>query len=74
MPFSSGLRSTAAAAATRLWDISVQFAFADHVLDTDRREPRCGSELIAVAPQVLGSPVAMNRICLLTYSNTLEPT
>jgi TolB-like protein/Tfp pilus assembly protein PilF len=31
----------------------VQFLFADHVLDTDRRELRRGSEPIAVEPQVL---------------------
>ena len=32
---------------------SVQFIFADHMLDTDRRELRRGSEPIAVEPQVL---------------------
>jgi TolB-like protein/DNA-binding winged helix-turn-helix (wHTH) protein/Tfp pilus assembly protein PilF len=31
----------------------VQFAFADHVLDTDRRELRRGTEDISVEPQVL---------------------
>jgi TolB-like protein len=31
----------------------MQFLFADHVLDTDRRELRRGSELIDVEPQVL---------------------
>jgi DNA-binding winged helix-turn-helix (wHTH) protein len=31
----------------------VQFVFADHVLDTERRELRCGPELIALDPQVL---------------------
>jgi len=31
----------------------VQFLFADHVLDTERRELRRGAELIAVEPQVL---------------------
>jgi DNA-binding winged helix-turn-helix (wHTH) protein len=30
----------------------VQFVFADHVLYTDRREPRRDSELMAVEPQV----------------------
>ena len=30
----------------------MQFLFADHVLDVDRRELRCGSTLIAVEPQV----------------------
>ena len=30
----------------------MQFLFADHVLDTDRRELRRGSEAIAVEPQV----------------------
>jgi TolB-like protein len=30
----------------------MQFVFADHVLDTDRRELRCGSAQIAVEPQV----------------------
>jgi TolB-like protein/Tfp pilus assembly protein PilF len=32
---------------------SVQFLFADHVLDTDRRELHRGSEAISVEPQVL---------------------
>ena len=32
---------------------TVQFFFADHMLDTDRRELRRGSEPIAVEPQVL---------------------
>ena len=32
---------------------NVQFLFADHTLDTDRRELRRGSEAIAVEPQVL---------------------
>jgi TolB-like protein len=36
-----------------LQDTSVQFHFADHVLDTERRELRRGAELIAVEPQVL---------------------
>ena len=31
----------------------MQFFFADHMLDTDRRELRRGSEPIAVEPQVL---------------------
>jgi TolB-like protein len=31
----------------------VQFLFADYILDTGRRELRCGSESIAVEPQVL---------------------
>jgi len=30
----------------------VKFLFADHMLDTDRRELRCGSEAVAVEPQV----------------------
>ena len=30
----------------------MQFLFADHTLDTDRRELRCDSQLIAVEPQV----------------------
>jgi DNA-binding winged helix-turn-helix (wHTH) protein len=30
----------------------VQFLFGDHTLDTDRRELRCGSEPIAIEPQV----------------------
>jgi TolB-like protein/Tfp pilus assembly protein PilF len=34
-------------------DNSVQFLFADHVLDTDRRELHRGSEAISVEPQVL---------------------
>jgi TolB-like protein/cytochrome c-type biogenesis protein CcmH/NrfG len=34
------------------WGINVQFLFADHTLDTDRRELRRGSEPIAVEPQV----------------------
>ena len=34
-------------------DASVQFLFADYMLDTDRRELRRGAELIAVEPQVL---------------------
>jgi len=33
-------------------EIDLQFLFADHVLDVDRRELRCGSTLIAVEPQV----------------------
>src|SRR5262245_41893063 len=32
---------------------NVQFMFADHVLDTDRRELHRGSEAISVEPQVL---------------------
>jgi TolB-like protein len=31
----------------------VRFLFADYILDTDRRELRCGSDSIAVEPQVL---------------------
>jgi DNA-binding winged helix-turn-helix (wHTH) protein len=31
---------------------NVQFLFADHTLDTDRRELRRGSEPIAIEPQV----------------------
>ncbi len=31
----------------------MRFLFADYILDTDRRELRCGSESIAVEPQVL---------------------
>jgi TolB-like protein len=42
----------AAVAAIRFQDFSVQFHFADYVLDTDRGELRRGSELIAVEPQV----------------------
>jgi TolB-like protein len=34
------------------WDTDVQFLFADHTLDTDRRELRRGAEPIAVEPQV----------------------
>jgi TolB-like protein len=34
-------------------DTGVQFIFADHLLDTERRELRRGPELIAVEPQVL---------------------
>ena len=34
-------------------DTGVQFLFADHVLDTERRELRRGPELIALEPQVL---------------------
>lgn len=30
----------------------MQFLFENHVLDTDRRELRCGSELVAIEPQV----------------------
>jgi len=33
-------------------DANVQLLFADHTLDTDRRELRRGSEPIAVEPQV----------------------
>jgi hypothetical protein len=33
-------------------DTNVQFLFADHTLDTDRRELRRGSEAIAMEPQV----------------------
>jgi TolB-like protein/Tfp pilus assembly protein PilF len=36
----------------RFWGTDVQFSFADHTLDTDRRELRRGSEPIAVEPQV----------------------
>jgi TolB-like protein len=41
----------------------VQFLFADHALDTDRRELRRGSELVAVEPQVfdLLSYLVQNR-------------
>jgi DNA-binding response OmpR family regulator len=35
------------------WGANVQFLFADHMLDTDRRELHRGSESIAVEPQVL---------------------
>ena len=31
----------------------MQFLFADYILDTDRRELRCGADPIAVEPQVL---------------------
>jgi hypothetical protein len=31
----------------------MQSFFADHVLDTGVREPRCGSEPVAVEPQAL---------------------
>jgi DNA-binding winged helix-turn-helix (wHTH) protein len=31
---------------------AVQFLFDDHTLDTDRRELRCGSDTIAIEPQV----------------------
>ena len=34
------------------WATTVQFSFADHTLDTDKRELRRGSEPIAVEPQV----------------------
>jgi TolB-like protein/cytochrome c-type biogenesis protein CcmH/NrfG len=34
-------------------DSSVQFIFADHLLDTDRRELHRGSEAVSVEPQVL---------------------
>jgi DNA-binding winged helix-turn-helix (wHTH) protein len=30
----------------------VEFLFSNHMLDTDRRELRCGSEAIAIEPQV----------------------
>ena len=35
-----------------IWGTQVQFFFADHALDTDRRELRSGSEPVAVEPQV----------------------
>jgi TolB-like protein/Tfp pilus assembly protein PilF len=35
------------------WSTNVQFRFADHTLDTDRRELHRGSEPLAVEPQVL---------------------
>src|SRR5262245_21092295 len=44
---------------TYLWlavstgDTNVQFLFADHMIDTERRELHHGSEPIAVEPQVL---------------------
>ena len=31
----------------------MQFLFADYILDTDRRELRCGPDSIAIEPQVL---------------------
>jgi TolB-like protein len=36
----------------RIWGAAVQFFFADHTLDTDRRELRRGSDPVAVEPQV----------------------
>jgi TolB-like protein/cytochrome c-type biogenesis protein CcmH/NrfG len=42
----------APAAVIRIQVVNVQFAFADFVLDTDRRELRRNSELIALEPQV----------------------
>src|SRR5690242_15041392 len=42
----------AAVAAIQFQDASVQFVFADFVLDADRRELRRDSELIALEPQV----------------------
>jgi hypothetical protein len=70
MPFSSGSRLTAAVAAARFWEISVQFAFADHVLDTGRREPRRSSELIAVVQPRFASCDDPNNmpVNLLKYS------
>jgi TolB-like protein len=41
----------------------VQFLFANHALDTDRRELRCGSELIAVEPQVFDLLVYLVQNC-----------
>ena len=35
------------------WGTNVLFVFADHVLDTGRRELRRGAEPVAVEPQVL---------------------
>src|SRR5882757_5028453 len=43
---------TAVAAAIQFQVTNVQFAFADFVLDTDRRELRHRSELVAIEPQV----------------------
>ena len=45
---------------------SVQFLFADHVLDTDRRELHRGSEAISVEPQVLDL-----LICLVQNRNRI---
>jgi hypothetical protein len=36
-----------------VWGTNVQFVSANHMLDTDRREPRCSFEPISVEPQVL---------------------
>ena len=36
-----------------VWSTNVQFVSANHMLDTDRREPRCSFEPISVEPQVL---------------------
>jgi TolB-like protein/Tfp pilus assembly protein PilF len=37
---------------TGIWGLTLQFCFGEHVLDTDRRELRRGTDLIALEPQV----------------------
>jgi TolB-like protein/cytochrome c-type biogenesis protein CcmH/NrfG len=53
---------------------SVQFHFADHELDTDRRELRRGSERVAVEPQVLDLLVLLveNRDRVLSKDDLIE--
>jgi DNA-binding winged helix-turn-helix (wHTH) protein len=41
----------------------MQFAFDDHVLDTDRRELRRGSDRLAVEPQVFDLLVYLLENC-----------
>ena len=36
----------------RIWGADVHFFFSDHTLDTDRRQLLCGSEPVAIEPQV----------------------
>jgi DNA-binding response OmpR family regulator len=48
-------RGGALCAIKGLWELGnvrVQYLFEDYVLDTDRRELKRGSELIAIGPQV----------------------
>jgi TolB-like protein len=56
-----------------LFDGSVRFLFADHALDTDRRELRCGDEPVAVEPQVFDLLVYLlqNRDRLVTRDDLI---
>src|SRR6478672_10265941 len=51
----------------------MQFAFADHILDIERRELRRGAALIAVEPQVLDVLIYLitNRDCVVSKDDLI---